>query len=284
MSDSQLHTDTSEQTTRTDETHSTAENVDAASAQSAETQRHLHAAAAGKDAGSSDGSEFSQDSSRDSSQESLQDSEMAAVEVRDAIESLQTPHHAVSLAEQKRKHRHPGAWVVTILVILVAMIVPYWFGRDFSINHTDTVLKVLRTFDPRGLALISWVVVVIIFASVGLAINGWLRKLWILVAILSFSAEQFLAGLSLLKSNFWYSTYVVFHAHAVYANAINLGIIAAVAGLVVFAVVFVAILVLIKRTSPLNVLTRAGSALSCFLIIELAALFIVLFGGIITIV
>lgn len=209
---------------------------------------------------------------------------MAAVEVRDAIESLQTPHHAVSLAEQKRKHRHPGAWVVTILVILVAMIVPYWFGRDFSINHTDAVLKVLKTFDPRGLALISWVVVVVIFASVGLAINGWLRKLWILVAILSFSAEQFLAGLSLLKSNFWYSTYVVFHAHAVYANAINLGIIAAVAGLVVFAVVFVAILVLIKRTSPLNVLTRAGSALSCFLIIELAALFIVLFGGIITIV
>lgn len=214
----------------------------------------------------------------------LKDTELAALEVRDAIESLRTPHNAISLAEQKRRRLRPGSWVFVVVVVLAAMIMPYWYGRDLAINHTDKLLAVLMNFDPRGLALLSWIVVVVTFAALGLAVNGWRRRVWIVVAVLAFATEQFLGGLALLKTDFWHSTYVVFHKNAVYANAINLGIISAVAGLVAFAVVFVAILVLIKRTSPLNVLTRAGSAMSSFLVIELIALSIVLFGGIITIV
>ena len=214
----------------------------------------------------------------------LNDTEMAALEVRDAIESLQTPHNAVSLADQKRQVFRPGSWVVSIVLALVAMIVPYWMGRDLAINHTQFLINVLSRVDPRGLALISWISVVLIFASLGLAVAGWHRKPSLVMAFFAFAFEQFLGGFSLLKGDFWYSTYVVFHDQAIYANAVNLGIISAVAGFVGFAIVFVAILIFIKRTSRLNVLTRAGSALSCYLIIELAALMIVLFGGIITIV
>lgn len=214
----------------------------------------------------------------------LSDTEMAAIEVHDAIESLQTSHNSISLADQKRRLSRPGSWVVSVVLALVAMIVPYWYGRDLAINHTDVLLKILSSYDPRGLALVSWMSVVATFAALGLAVAGWHRKISIAVAFLAFAFEQFLGGFSLLKGNFWYSTYVVFHDQAIYANAVNLGIIAAVAGFVAFAVIFVAILIFIKRTSPLNVLTRAGSALSCYLLLELIALFIVLFGGLITIV
>lgn len=214
----------------------------------------------------------------------LSDTEMAAIEVHDAIESLQTPHHSMSLADQKRRLFRPGSWVVSIILAMLAMIVPYWYGRDLAINHTDALLNILSLYDPRGLALVSWMSVVATFAALGLAVAGWHRKISVIGAFLAFAFEQFLGGLSLLKGNFWYSTYVVFHDQAIYANAVNLGIIAAVAGFVAFAIIFVAILIFIKRTSPLNVLTRAGSALSCYLILELVSLFIVLFGGLITIV
>jgi hypothetical protein len=203
-------------------------------------------------------------------------------ESHDALESLRTSHNEISLAEQKRNAFHPTPWIVSIVLAILAMIVPYWLGRDLALNHTEGIVRILENVDPRGLALISWITVVLTFAFVGLAVAGWHRRISGICALVAFAVEQFLGGFSLLKGDFWYSTYVVFHDHAIYANAVNVGIISAVVGFVVFAVVFVAILILIKRTSPLNVLTKAGSALSCYLIIELAALFVVLFGGIIT--
>jgi hypothetical protein len=226
---------------------------------------------------------ISEGTSPDAPQNSeLADTEMAAVEVHDAIESLRTPHNNISIAEQKRGAFRPWPWIITIVLALIAMLVPYWYGRDLAINHTEKLVKVLENVDPRGLALLAWITVVLTFSFVGLAVAGWHRRFSGVMALCAFGLEQFLGGFSLLKGDFWYSTYVVFHDHAIYANAVNLGIISAVVGFVAFAVVFVAILILIKRTSPLNVLTKAGPALSCYLVIELIALMVVLFGGIIT--
>ena len=53
-------------------------------------------------------------------------------------------------------------------------------------------------------------------------------------------------------------------------------------GVAVFAVIFVAILVCVRKDSPWNTLTHSWSALSMFFIIELIAIAIVLFGGLIT--
>ena len=84
-----------------------------------------------------------------------------------------------------------------------------------------------------------------------------------IVFVVGLAAEQFIAGLSLLKLNFWYSTYVVYGDSAQLPNAANLGIIAAGVGVAVYAVVWVGLLILIKKDSPLNVLTRSWLRSSC---------------------
>ena len=86
----------------------------------------------------------------------------------------------------------------------------------------------------------------------------------------------------MLKLNFWYSTYVVYGDSARLPNAANLGIIAAGVGVAVYAVVWVGLLILIKKDSPLNVLTRSWASFILFFAIETAALLIVLFGGLLT--
>ena len=91
--------------------------------------------------------------------------------------------------------------------------------------------------------------------------------------VVGLAAEQFIAGLSLLKLNFWYSTYVVYGDSARLPNAANLGIIAAGVGVAVYAVVWVGLLI---------VLTRSWASFILFFAIETAALLIVLFGGLLT--
>ena len=53
--------------------------------------------------------------------------------------------------------------------------------------------------------------------------------------VLGLAGEQFIAGLSMLNLNFWYSTYVVYGKQAGLANAANLGIMGAAIGIAVYA-------------------------------------------------
>ena len=62
----------------------------------------------------------------------------------------------------------------------------------------------------------------------------------------------------------------------------NLGIIAAGFGVAVYAVLWVGLLVCIKKESKLNVLTRSWASFILFFVIELVALGVVLFGGLLT--
>lgn len=192
------------------------------------------------------------------------------------------PESEYSLAEIEQRKARPIWWVVLALATLLAIILPYGYGRSLAINHTQGVLHYASAMDPRGIALIAWMVTVLAFMGIGMSIIESHSWFWRAVFVLGLAAEQLIAGLCLLKMNFWYGTFVIYHHQAILANAANLGIIAAGLGVAVFAILFVAILVCVKKDSPWNVLTHSWSALSMFFITELIALAIVLFGGLIT--
>ena len=202
--------------------------------------------------------------------------------VGDHVETVDVSKHPdpsipvtdLSLADIERRQSHPVPWA--------AIIAPYWLGRSLAVGHTQWLITHLNLFTPRGVAFVSWTVTLTTFTGLGLAVvesRNWLCRI---VFVVGLAAEQFIAGLSLLKLNFWYSTYVVYGDSAQLPNAANLGIIAAGVGVAVYAVVWVGLLILIKKDSPLNVLTRSWASFILFFAIETASLLIVLFGGLLT--
>ena len=86
----------------------------------------------------------------------------------------------------------------------------------------------------------------------------------------------------MLRLSFWYSTYVVYGSAAGLANAANLGIISAGFGVAVYAVLFVGLLVIVPKTSRLNVLTCSWASFIMFYTIEVLAILVVIFGGFMT--
>lgn len=194
------------------------------------------------------------------------------------------PVTELSLADIERRRSHPARWIAVIVGVLVAIIAPYWFGRSLAVNNTDAVIATLGGIDPRGIALVGWAVVVIAYVGLAMAVVVSPSWPWLIVFVLGLAAEQFVAGLSMLNLNFWYSTYVVYGDQSNLANAANLGILASAIGIAVYAVLFVGLLVIIKKTSPLNVLTKSWASFILYFAIEALALFVVLFGGLLTIV
>ncbi|EFA22862.1 hypothetical protein BIFGAL_03900 [Bifidobacterium gallicum DSM 20093 = LMG 11596] len=188
----------------------------------------------------------------------------------------------ISLADIEKRRSHPGVWVAGIIITLLALIAPYWYGRALAVTQTHMIIDHLSMLEPRGVAMVSWEATLLGFIGLGMMIIDRHKIAWFSLFTLCLVVEQFIAGLSLLKFNFWNSTYVIYGANARLANAANLGIIAAALGLAVFAVVWVGLLVCIKKTSPLNVLTRVWVSFLFFIVIELLALAVVLFGGLIT--
>ena len=192
------------------------------------------------------------------------------------------PETDLSLADIERRRSHPVRWAVLILAVLAAIVGPYWFGRSLAVNDTLAVTAALGGIDPRGIALVGWSTVVITYVGLAMAVVVSPSWPWLVVFVLGLAAEQFVAGLSMLNLNFWYSTYVVYGDQAGLANAANVGIIAAAIGVAVYAVIFVGLLVIIKKTSPLNVLTKSWASFILYFAIEALALFVVLFGGVLT--
>ncbi|NMM98969.1 teichoic acid transporter [Bifidobacterium sp. DSM 109959] len=193
------------------------------------------------------------------------------------------PETDLSLAEIERRRSHPVRWIVVILAALTAMIAPYWFGRSLAVNDTYAVLGALGGVSAQGIALIGWTAVVIAYVGLAMAVVVSPSWPWLIVFVIGLAGEQFIAGLSMLNLNFWYSTYVVYGDQANLANAANIGIMAAAIGIAVYAVIFVGLLVVIKKTSPLNVLTKSWASFILYFAIEALALFVVLFGGVLTV-
>lgn len=190
----------------------------------------------------------------------------------------------LSMAERQRRASKPAKWVGYISMLILVTVVPYGIGRTIGLRHTDMLLGVLQRFDPRGIALIAWLSVVVTLGSLGMAIGRPQRRRWRFIALAAFAVEQFIGGFALLKTNFWYSTYVIYRDRSYLANAANLGILAGAIGFAVYAVLFVAILVLIRKDSPLNVLTKGVWVVAVFAMVEVLAILVVLFGGMLTLV
>jgi hypothetical protein len=186
------------------------------------------------------------------------------------------PESDLSLADIERSRSRPLQLGLYIAVILVALIAPYWLGRTLAANRTAWLVSHLNLLNAQGVAFVSWTVTLLAVTGLGLMIVDVHKWLWRTVFAVSLAAEQFIAGLCLLRFNFWYSTYVVYGESAGLANAANLGIIAAGFGVAVFAVLWVGLLVLVRKDSPLNVLTRSWASFILFFVIELIALAVVL--------
>lgn len=199
-----------------------------------------------------------------------------------AQESLETSHRVLSLADQEKRSAHPAALVFWTVAVLLAATVPYWFGRQLAIMRTQQAVAILTRLSMQGLALIAWIVVTAVFLAVDVAIiaaTKLRRRIAGGIAYILFAIEQFLAGIGLLKLNFWYSTYAVYGRFCGYANAVNIGIVSSAIGFFVFAICFVIMMLLAKRGSKLSGLLQGTSAFTAFMLVEFASVSIVLFSG-----
>lgn len=198
-------------------------------------------------------------------------------------ESVHTLHDSLSLAEAHHQASHPVRVAVGVVLFLIAALVPYALGRWIAVSRTDDLVRVYTHFDPRGLALIAWMDVTLVWISLTLAvISRRHRRSGLWWTLVLFVVEQFLAGVALLKWNFWNSTFVVFHARAIYANAINFGIIASVVAALAFGLLYLVLLLFVRPGSRADFLTSAPAALCEYLVLELVAILVVLFGGLLT--
>lgn len=194
------------------------------------------------------------------------------------------PESDISLADIERKRAHPLRTLCYVVLVLAALILPYWAGRTVGSQHTAWVVERFGAIDPRAIALVSWSVTVFAVLSVVMLIIDRIKALWFTLFVVLLCVEQFIGGVAMLRFDFWHSTYVIYGSAARVANAADLGIIAAGLALAVFAVVWVGLLVAIKKDSPLNVLTHVWTSLILLLVFETIALLIVMFGGLLTVV
>lgn len=194
------------------------------------------------------------------------------------------PESDISLADIERKRAHPLRTLCYIVLVLAALILPYWAGRTVGVQHTAWVVECFGAIDPRAIALVSWSITVFAVLSVIMLIIDRIKTLWFTLFVVLLCIEQFIGGVAMLRFDFWHSTYVIYGGAARVAIAADLGIIAAGLALAVFAVVWVGLLITIKKDSPLNVLTHVWTSLILLLVFETVALLIVMFGGLLTVV
>ena len=142
----------------------------------------------------------------------------------------------LSLADIERRKSHPVRWILFMALVLLAMIAPYWWGRDIAVRDASWMVANLNFLDPKGVALISWTVTIVALTGLGLMVADAKKWLWGTIFVIGLAAEQFVAGMCLLSFNFWNATYVMYGEAAGLANAANLGIIAAGFGVAVYAV------------------------------------------------
>lgn len=220
--------------------------------------------------------------SADAAAESITSAESTQSKVASGYLSPDLPETDLSIADLSRKHANPKRWCVYFGVLLVAIVFPYWVGRTLAVQHTSWVVSHFAGLSPQGVVFISWVITVAVFTSLAMALIESNRWVWRFLFVIFLALEQLVAGLCMLSMSFWYSTYVVYGSASGLANAANLGIISAGLAVAVFAVLFVGLLVIVPKKSPLNVLTRSWVSFIMFYTVEVLAILVVLFGGFMT--
>ena len=190
----------------------------------------------------------------------------------------------LSLADIERRKSHPGHWALFIALVLVALIAPYWWGTCHRSQGCglDGGQSQLPRSQRRGADFVDGHH----YGDGRFGIDGCGCEEMAVgtVFVVGLAAEQFVAGVCLLSFNFWNATYVMYGDSSGLANAANLGIIAAGCGVAFYAVLWVGLLVCIKKESKFNVLTRSWASFLLFFAIEIIALAVVLFGGLLNVV
>ena len=73
----------------------------------------------------------------------------------------------LSLADIERRKSHPVRWILFMALVLLAMIAPYWWGRDIAVRDASWMVANLNFLDPKGVALISWTVTIVALTGLG---------------------------------------------------------------------------------------------------------------------
>ena len=76
----------------------------------------------------------------------------------------------LSLADIERRKSHPVRWILFMALVLLAMIAPYWWGRDIAVRDASWMVANLNFLDPKGVALISWTVTIVALTGLGLMV------------------------------------------------------------------------------------------------------------------
>lgn len=84
----------------------------------------------------------------------------------------------LSLADIERRKSHPAHWALFIALVLVALIVPYWWGRFLAVKDAAWIVDNLGFLDPKGVALISWTVTIMAMTGLGLMVADVKKWLW----------------------------------------------------------------------------------------------------------
>ncbi len=88
------------------------------------------------------------------------------------------PESDISLADIERKRAHPLRTLCYIVLVLAALILPYWVGRTVGSQHTAWVVERFGAIDPRAITLVSWSVTVFAVLSVVMLIIDRVKALW----------------------------------------------------------------------------------------------------------
>ena len=87
------------------------------------------------------------------------------------------PESTLSLADIERKRSHPALWLAYALLVIAAIVVPYWWGRAIAVNDTQWLLDNLSALEPRGAAFVAWTVTLIAVSGLGLLVVDAHRRL-----------------------------------------------------------------------------------------------------------
>ncbi|MDR3152417.1 MAG: hypothetical protein LBT85_03040 [Bifidobacteriaceae bacterium] len=154
----------------------------------------------------------------------------------------------IELEVEQKKHLPWGY----IIIIISTLVLPYWIGRNTALLYT-----VIPRLNPVIYLLIGQVSAILPLLAIILLIGLKAKKITFVFFVLAFSGVQFLCGFTFLKTNFYDSTQIVFGSRANLANAISIGIIAAIIIFIIYIIFVLISYIVISRQSNLVWITQA---------------------------
>ena len=149
----------------------------------------------------------------------------------------------------------------------------------------------LHKIPDSGLALLSWLLTCFIFIGVYFMVitfNRVARWIFGILTLILFSFEQFVGGVSLLRWNYFSSTFAIYGIDSSSVNAINAGVIGSALGVIIFICLLFPFLLATQLSNYrpgkwgvfgrfLGTWTKGAYSFSLFLVVELVVICVILF-------